>query len=31
MLGNCVSGAEPVDKAFSAFSDAFLLEKLDEN
>ncbi len=31
MVGNRLSGAEPVDKAFSSFSDAFFLEKLDEN
>jgi hypothetical protein len=31
MDGNRVSGAKPVDKAFSEFSEAFFLEKLDEN
>ncbi|WP_028747316.1 hypothetical protein [Rhizobium mesoamericanum] len=30
-LGNRLSGSGPVDKAFSGFSEAFLLEKLDEN
>ncbi|MBB3540859.1 MULTISPECIES: hypothetical protein [unclassified Rhizobium] len=31
MLGNRLSGSGPVDKAFSGFSEAFFLEKLDEN
>ncbi|WP_156390385.1 hypothetical protein [Rhizobium sp. Root1203] len=31
MVGNRLSGSEPVDKAFSGFSAAFFLEKLDEN
>ncbi|WP_156408878.1 hypothetical protein [Rhizobium sp. Root708] len=31
MVGNRLSGSEPVDKAFSGFSDAFFPEKLDEN
>jgi hypothetical protein len=30
-LGNRLSGSKPVDKAFSGFLLAFLLEKLDEN
>jgi hypothetical protein len=31
MVGNRFGGLWPVDKAFSKFSRAFLLEKLDEN
>jgi len=31
MVGNRLGGSGPVDKAFSEFCEAFLLEKLDEN